>query len=231
MISLLPVVSILFAIHSGSTAGSQADDASVAPWAKQSVTRMMNAGILRGDPNGAFHGARTAIRFHAMLTLKRMLRQQDLHVHRTTGRDLALLNALTPVASERTVGLRPLEMFKDLEDPCFSELSGFWVLTNSGILQGFPDVYFRGKRPLKRRELAVICSRVLLFSRSEPPMDAEKAHFSDLAGDEWYYGAVVVACGSGMMQGNGDHTFRGNQVVSRNELAVTVDRLSTMIGR
>ncbi|HZP80678.1 MAG TPA: S-layer homology domain-containing protein [Chthonomonadaceae bacterium] len=56
-------------------------------------------------------------------------------------------------------------------------------------------------------------------------MNLEHANFRDVAGSEWAFGAVLVAAGSGVMQGYPDRAFRRNQSVTRREFAVTLARL------
>lgn len=95
------------------------------------------------------------------------------------------------------------------------------------MVKGFSNGRFYPKHPLTRAELATLVAR-LAQRAPQPALDLSHARFRDVEGSEWYFGAVLVAAGSGAMTGYADHTFRPNAPVTRNELAAALDRVSRL---
>ena len=74
-------------------------------------------------------------------------------------------------------------------------------------------------------------ARFLCFLGHGPQLDLGQASFRDVDGDEWWYGAALVAAGAGVMRGYPDRTFRGKQTVTQKELAVMIARLLDIAAR
>lgn len=206
------------------TASPFFNDRTIAPWARQAVEALHREQIVHGLPAGDFRGNALATRKELVQAVFRMVlyssRFQTRHSHRTND---ALLAAFSPTESKvKPVGM---ETPKDLTFSWSYETTG--RLLDEGLLQGYPDNYLRRSKILTRAELAAMTARLIQRLENPPTLDLDEAKFSDVSGDSWWFGAMLIAAGSGVMQGYPDGTFRGEQPVSRNELAVTLARLTS----
>lgn len=84
------------------------------------------------------------------------------------------------------------------------------------------------KKTRRTKKWLAIMSLVLMSSTMagipvfEQPVYAASASFSDLPAGHWAYGAVEKLVKSGIVDGYGDKTFRGDQTMSRYEFAIIV---------
>jgi hypothetical protein len=135
----------------------------------------------------------------------------------------ALISVLVPSING------PAAWPKDIDPNIWPQGPWHYLVEHKGLLQNFPDGYYRPDRALTRAELAVIVARCLNRSGAQPPNAGDPPWFRDIRGHEWYIGPMLVAYRSGMMGGYPDRTFRGGQPVTRSELAVTVARLVPLL--
>ena len=54
--------------------------------------------------------------------------------------------------------------------------------------------------------------------------------FSDVAADDWYYEAVSIGSGAGYITGYPEGDFRPDDLISRQDMAVIIDRVVTAKG-
>lgn len=199
---------------------------------------LRKSGILQGYLDGHFHGERAITRNECAAALFALREKtgkfEKLRPHLVTD---SLLAALEPARGYGgTEGVVPPEppfiepkrspsdQFKDIhyKPRYFDEVN---AVEMRGILKGYPTGFYAGSKKLTRAELAHIVTRLAQRMPNPPALNLEKANFKDVAGDEWYFGPVLVAAGSGLMPGFADGTFRSKQPVTRNEFAVILARL------
>ncbi len=88
------------------------------------------------------------------------------------------------------------------------------VLTELGVVQGYPDGTFKPAQVVTRAEMAVIVVSALGLE----DYAVGTANFSDMAG-HWSNGYVAYAASLGIIAGYPDGTFKPNQIVSYDEAA------------
>lgn len=82
------------------------------------------------------------------------------------------------------------------------------------VVEGFPDQTFRPDQPITRAELAALAVRSTRQSMDRLPV----LTLADVAPDDWYHNAALLAVVSGMMVAE-DGTFRPNDTATRAEAA------------
>ncbi len=192
----------------------------VAPWARPDYERARVAGVIWGLPDGRLDGKRSPTRYEMALALGRLFDVGFRQPSPRTTPDI-LVSVLSPAA---TVHPPVPDLFKDI--PYERTYSYLWDKPRAAeLVQAYPDGYFRGKRALTRGELATLAYRLFERLQNRPRPDLARANFRDVAGSEWWFGAELVAVGSGVMSGYPDRTFRGAAPATREELAVVIGRL------
>ncbi|MFD1954358.1 S-layer homology domain-containing protein [Paenibacillus thailandensis] len=109
-------------------------------------------------------------------------------------------------------------------DKSFEDVpAGFWgeadieQLASKLVLNGLTEDTFGPNETLTRAQFAAMIVRGLgLQERGTAP-------FSDVTAGEWYAGAVGAAYEAGIVSGYEDGTFRPNERITRQELAVLID--------
>ncbi len=108
--------------------------------------------------------------------------------------------------------------------PLFKDLSGHWSQSAVAqmkaleLMNGYGDQQFKPNRTITRAELVVVLDRAFGFTGEG------KAKFADVADRDWYYSALMRANGSGIIQGTNDGHLSPEQLVSREDAAVMIDR-------
>ena len=97
------------------------------------------------------------------------------------------------------------------------------LANEKGIILG-DQGSFAPKRALSRAELAQILVRALDLKAGEDTA------YRDVSKSDWYYSAVSAICKSGLMRGAGD-SFRPNDRITREELAVVIARAANLTGQ
>lgn len=95
------------------------------------------------------------------------------------------------------------------------------TMANGGLLEGYPDKYFRPSQAITRAEFAAIAARFMGYGHVT---DLSGGAFDDIAG-HWAESAINVASANGWIRGYGDGTFRPDQPITRAEVAALVNRL------
>jgi hypothetical protein len=191
---------------------------------------MEKAEIFIGYLDGGFGGRKPASRQEVVNAVERLTftRMFD-EPHSDLAADVFLEQfapAALPQNPSHPIGGPP---FADVPNFCF--MADPNELGREGLVRGYPDYTFRPHRALSRDELAVIAVRLLRRLQYRPSLDAQRAFFRDVSGDEWWFGAMLVAVEAGVMDGYPDRSFRGSQPVTRNELAVALARLLELAKR
>jgi uncharacterized repeat protein (TIGR02543 family) len=95
------------------------------------------------------------------------------------------------------------------------------VMTEMGILNGYPEGEFRPDANITRAELAKIVAEFARLMNLEPTNDAE---FTDISG-HWAEVDILHAASVGWLMGDGDGTFRPNDKITRAEFMAIVNRI------
>lgn len=108
----------------------------------------------------------------------------------------------------------------------FADIKGHWaqkdieIMARLGVARGVAAGSFRPNNPVTRAEFAVLVLRALGIAEKRP----EQGHFRDVPANAWYYGAVETVYAENLAGGYGDGTFRPQQSITREEMAVMVVR-------
>lgn len=103
----------------------------------------------------------------------------------------------------------------------FADLTGHWakpdieLLASKRIVQGTTADGFAPNRSITRAEFAALLVRSLGLTGS-----AQAVAFSDVAKDEWYGAAIGQAVSAGIAKGYSDGTFKPNDLITREQMAV-----------
>ncbi|WP_342423714.1 S-layer homology domain-containing protein [Paenibacillus sp. FSL E2-0178] len=106
-----------------------------------------------------------------------------------------------------------------------SDLSGNWAKEHiskwmdQGLISGYPDGEFKPDHPVTRAELTVLINRAFGFT------ETKKVNFSDISSSKWYYSSILQANAAGYVQGYADGTFKPDQKINRQEMAVIISKL------
>ena len=89
-----------------------------------------------------------------------------------------------------------------------------------GLTKGYPDGTFRPLDPIKRSEFVTLVNRAFEYEAVESELS-----FVDVSAGDWYGNQLKVAVNRGYIQGYPDKTFRPNRVITRQEVAVVLNRI------
>lgn len=90
---------------------------------------------------------------------------------------------------------------------------------DQGLISGYPDGEFKPDHPVTRAELTVLINRAFGFT------ETKKVNFSDISSSKWYYSSILQANAAGYVQGYADGTFKPDQKINRQEMAVIISKL------
>lgn len=167
-------------------------------WAAQAVGQVTARGWLQGFPGGLFKGEVRLDRFQLATTLARVLADSPL------------------TAQEAEV------RFKDVK-PNHWALPGIRRMVGEGLVQGFPDQTYRGTSLLTRYQLAVVLDK--LTQRLGLAAPAKLVRPDDLPAAHWAEAAVLRMAALQIMPLGSDGLFRGNEAVSRYQMAHSLWKL------
>jgi len=114
----------------------------------------------------------------------------------------------------------------------FADLNGHWAkvdiesLASKRIVNGVTPSSFSPNQSITRAEFAALLVRSLGLSAP-----AAAASFSDVAEADWYSGAVEQAVHAGLIEGYQDGTFKPNDRITREQMAVMLFRALKYVGQ
>lgn len=114
----------------------------------------------------------------------------------------------------------------------FSDLEHHWSkqivesMANKMIVQGEGASSFVPDRQVTRAEFAALLVRSFGLSS----LQATVTSFKDVKATDWFVTAVSLAADAGLVSGYEDHTFRPDAAISRQEMAVMIDRALQFAG-
>jgi hypothetical protein len=94
------------------------------------------------------------------------------------------------------------------------------ALAARDIIQGIGEGSFSPERPVSRAEFVSMLMR--MFGLSEAASGS--VEFADVRPGDWYYGLVAAAQSLGIVNGTPDGSFGSNEEISRQDMAVIVQR-------
>lgn len=180
------------------TAFALPNDVPADHWAAQAVGQVTARGWLQGFPGGLFKGEVRLDRFQLATTLARVLANSPL------------------AAQEAEV------RFTDVK-PNHWALPGIRRMVGEGLVQGFPDRTYRGTSVLTRYQLAVVLDK--LTQRLGLAAPARLVRPDDLPAAHWAEAAVLRMVALQIMPLGSDGLFRGNEAVSRYQMAHSLWKL------
>ena len=110
-------------------------------------------------------------------------------------------------------------VFTDMKDYSWAD-EAVAALAERGIVNGISDTEFAPGRNITRAEFAAILMRGFGLENADA-----KCSFADVPANAWYYGAVASAYELGVITGYSDTEFGANDNISRQDMAVMVNRL------
>ncbi|NQX59262.1 S-layer homology domain-containing protein [Paenibacillus qinlingensis] len=133
---------------------------------------------------------------------------------------------LTMKSGEVTLYSHSNETFLLIENNIsFKDTNKHWAkdgierMANKWLVQGVSKEEFRPDQPITRAELATLLTRTLGIKSSNGTTT-----FKDLSHKDWFNDFVHAAVEGGIITGYEDGTFRPNQTITREEMAVMIDR-------
>lgn len=97
------------------------------------------------------------------------------------------------------------------------------ILPAEGIIEGYGDGSFRGDRNITRYEAATMLAKVIV-SKSNTVSNGSMS-FTDIPSGHWARDAVALLSGAGISNGYSDGSFRGDNNITRYEMAVMISKL------
>lgn len=117
------------------------------------------------------------------------------------------------------------------DQPVFSDVpTEHWAYTyieklaDLAVVNGSDDGNFYPDQSVTRAEFAQMLTKTMQLQQNG------EAEFSDVAEDAWYYHAVTCMASQGLVKGYEDGTFRPDANITREEMAVILDRAVLMQG-
>ena len=92
------------------------------------------------------------------------------------------------------------------------------------IVNGNADGNFYPDASVTRAEFAQMMKKAMGLERTE------EVSFTDVNSDDWYYDAVVCLAGTGLIKGYEDNSFKPNDKITREDMAVILFRAISYIG-
>lgn len=142
---------------------------------------------------------------------------------KTTEAETEATTQSEPKNSEQPTGAERTESMVDK----FIDISQHWgrdiinSVAERNIVSGYEDKTFRPDRSITRAEFLTILYNSRLADTTNA---ADDISFADISGSEWYYDYIRWGAANGLIVGYDDNTFRGNNIISRQEMAVVISK-------
>ena len=110
--------------------------------------------------------------------------------------------------------------FEDIKHLSEEMQESIKILAAKGIIEGTSTKEFSPADSISRAEVAALLLRVL--AQVDPNADGG---FADVKKSDWFYGVAGSSKAYGMILGYNDNTFRGNTVISRDQILTVASRI------
>ena len=97
------------------------------------------------------------------------------------------------------------------------------ALIYKGIIVGYGPSEYQPNKKISRAEFASMIVRGLELE-SDQAAGNTKELYKDVESDKWYYADIQTASKAGIINGYQDGTFKPNELISRQEMAVMASR-------
>jgi hypothetical protein len=181
--------------------GQTFSDVPVTHWAYLSVEACAAAAIVAGYPDGSYQPNMIVTRDQMAVYIARALAGGDANVPAFTG---------TPTFSDV-----PLEHWA-------SKYVEYAVA--QGVIGGYEDGTYRPTNQVDRGQMAVYVARALAGGDGNVPPPSGDPTFPDVAADFWAFRHVEYCVAQGVVNGYEDGTYRPGNAVTRDQMAVYVQR-------
>jgi DNA-binding beta-propeller fold protein YncE len=177
-------------------------------WAHDAIVACADAGIVAGYPDGAYHPEREVTRDQMAVYISRALAGGDGEVQVPSG----------------------------VAEPTFGDVGeDHWAYryveycAAAGVVQGYPDGGYHPDETVNRGQMAVYIARAVVSPTGDAavPDPPAEATFSDVTADNewaWCYRHVEYCAAEGVVQGYWDGSYRPEAAVTRDQMAVYVQR-------
>jgi hypothetical protein len=109
--------------------------------------------------------------------------------------------------------------FSDIQNKSLEMREAISVLATKGIISGTSETRFSPDASISRAEIAALVVRTL--SKLDNNADGK---FTDVTKSDWFFGAAGSSKKHGVISGYEDNTFRGNLVISKDQIVVIAAR-------
>lgn len=115
----------------------------------------------------------------------------------------------------------------------FADMTNHWakddvkLMASRQIAEGYTDTTFAPSLKVTRAQFAAYLIRALIIDEQS----ATGKRFKDVAAGAWYAGAVEAAAANGLVKGYANGAFKPDAQISREEMAVMIDRALSSKGK
>ncbi|MFA9422798.1 MAG: S-layer homology domain-containing protein [Sedimentibacter sp.] len=132
----------------------------------------------------------------------------------------------TAVTSEEDTSTQTQVTFTDITDEYKFAETAIYELVNRGIIDGMGDGIYAPQNEFTREQFCKIMVEALGYEQME-----YQGNFSDLSADKWSSSYVQAAVDNGLFKGYTDGTFKPEQIISRQEMAVVAANAAVASGK
>lgn len=106
-----------------------------------------------------------------------------------------------------------------------NDIGGHWAQstitqwTSKGYISGYPDGTFKPDNSITRAEFVVLVNKAMGYTKKG------NAYFKDLSSSHWAYNEIMKGVSAGYISGDASGTFRPDDPVSRQEVAVMISKI------
>jgi hypothetical protein len=126
---------------------------------------------------------------------------------------------------DKALNISPKTGTSDFADVTEHWAQGFIAaMVTKGYINGYLDGSFRPDQPIKRSEIASIIVRV----QTLPTTSGQT--FQDVKSDYWAFAPIGASAQAKILNGYPDGTFRPEQLATRAEAAVIINRILSLLG-
>ncbi len=108
-------------------------------------------------------------------------------------------------------------VYPDMKDAAWAA-DAVQYLTKNGIVSGYEDNSFRPNAPITRAEFTKIVVKAFFGDTA----NAAENVFGDVAAGDWFAEVVATAHKEGIISGDGSGSFRPNDLISRQDMAIII---------
>ena len=168
-------------------------------WAYKSVEGLAKQKIIQADAQKNFNGNNNATRYDLAIMLGGLVNK--------SGKNISAANPFSDIQKN---------------NPAYKSVA---TLAKLQIMEGYADGTFKGDKEISRFELALTLNS-FLNKISTTSNNSFTSNFSDVPSSHWAYPAVSRMNEEGFMEGYGDGTFKGNNSITKFELALIISQIN-----